>query len=258
MEEEWKSSVKFLVVWNNPGRYRFFMSFPLAELTSATEKKPSLVDDAYAALKEAIRDGVLPPGYHGSEQEIANKLNMSRTPVHEAIIRLQSEGLVKVLSKRGVQVCPISPQDMREIFDVIIALESMAAELMAGLPESVRKLRADALEALNTKMAAALRKDDLSAWADADDKFHRSLVSDCGNARIAQIAATILDQSHRARLRSLKLRPLPTKSVKEHQLIIDAIRKGSVLEAHTRARVHRVQARDTLLPLLDRFGVSQL
>jgi hypothetical protein len=56
-------------------------------------RKTSLVDNAYVALKEVIRDGVLPAGYQGSEQEIAGELNMSRTPVHEAIIRLQSEGL---------------------------------------------------------------------------------------------------------------------------------------------------------------------
>jgi len=71
------------------------MVFLLSELTAQAGRKPSLVDNAYVALKEVIRDGVLPPGYQGSEQEIAGKLNMSRTPVHEAIIRLQSEGLVK-------------------------------------------------------------------------------------------------------------------------------------------------------------------
>ena len=57
------------------------MVFPLSELTAQAGRKPSLVDDAYVALKDAIRQGVLPPGYQGSEQEIAGKLNMSRTPV---------------------------------------------------------------------------------------------------------------------------------------------------------------------------------
>ena len=70
--------------------------------TQEPEKRPSLVEDAYKALKEAIRNNVFPPGYQGSEQEIALRLGMSRTPVHEAIIRLQEDGLVRVLSKRGV------------------------------------------------------------------------------------------------------------------------------------------------------------
>src|SRR6476661_4705029 len=92
--------------------------------TAPSTHRPSLVDDAYRALKNAIRENVFPPGYQGSEQEIASKLGMSRTPVHEAIIRLQEEGLVRVITRRGILVCPISPEDMREIYDIIIALES--------------------------------------------------------------------------------------------------------------------------------------
>ena len=94
----------------------------------------------------AIRDNVFAPGYQGSEQEIAVRLGMSRTPVHEAIIRLQEDGLVRVLSKRGVLVCPLAPEDVREIYDVIIAIESMAAELLAALPDAERAAVADDLE----------------------------------------------------------------------------------------------------------------
>lgn len=234
------------------------MLLPLSDLVAQTARKPSLVDDAYAALKQVIRDGVLPPGYQGSEQEIAEKLNMSRTPVHEAIIRLQSEGLVKVLPKRGVLVCAISPEDMREIYEVIIACESTAAELLAALPESERRVKADALDALNASMRLALQKNDVVAWAKADDEFHRFLVVSCGNSRIARIAETIMDQSHRARMVSLKWRPLPTQSVEEHHQIVDAIRKGLKVQARNRARAHRAHSRDLLLPLLERFGVKQL
>src|SRR4051812_4410009 len=111
------------------------LDLPLAD---ASSRRPSLVDDAYRALKAAIRDNVFPPGYQGSEQEIANRLAMSRTPVHEAIIRLREEGLIRVLAKRGVVIAPIAPEDMREIYDVLIALEAMAAELLAGLPADER------------------------------------------------------------------------------------------------------------------------
>jgi DNA-binding GntR family transcriptional regulator len=188
-----------------------------------------------------------------------NKKNdMSRTPVHEAIIRLQSEGLVKVLSKRGVFICTISPDDMREIYDVIIACESMAAEFLAGLPEFERGTKANALEDLNASMGVALQNDDLRAWAKADDEFHRLLVVSCGNRRIAAIAETIMDQSHRARMLTLKLRPKPMQSVEEHQLIIDAIRQGLPEQAHNHAGAHRARARDMLLPLLDRLGIKHL
>src|SRR5829696_3418409 len=138
-------------------------------------RKPSLVDDAYGALKEAIRENMFPPGYQGSEQEIASRLGMSRTPVHEAVIRLQEEGLVRVLPRRGVVVCAISPEDMREIYGVIIAVEAASAELLAEKPEGERGPVADELDAVNDRMRSALAADDLDEWAKADERFHQLL-----------------------------------------------------------------------------------
>ena len=133
-------------------------------------QKPSLVGGAYEALKEAIRNNVFAPGYQGSEQEIASQLGMSRTPVHEAIIRLQEEGLVRVLPRRGVVVCAISPEDMREIYEVIIALETASAELLAEKPEDERRPLAEELDSVNAQMQSALAADDLVDWAKADER----------------------------------------------------------------------------------------
>src|SRR3954467_13326670 len=136
------------------------LSQPLAD---APPKRPSLVDDAYQALKAAIRDNVFPPGYQGSEQEIATRLAMSRTPVHEAIIRLQEEGLIRVLAKRGIVVTSIAPEDMREIYDVIIPLEAMAAELLASMKSVERARIADELDRETTSMEQALAQGDMVA-----------------------------------------------------------------------------------------------
>jgi DNA-binding GntR family transcriptional regulator len=222
------------------------------------EKKPSLVEDAYRALKDAIRNNVFPPGYQGSEQEIALRLGMSRTPVHEAIIRLQEDGLVRVLSKRGVTVCPLAPEDIREIYEVIIAIEAMAAELLAALPDEERHLVATELEEATSDMEQALRDDDLLTWASADDLFHRILVERCGNSRIRRIAQTVTDQAHRARMLTLRLRSRPTGSVAAHRDIIAAIRKGKAAEAHQQARQHRIGARDELVPLIMSVGIKHL
>src|ERR671913_1632830 len=218
--------------------------------------KPSLVEDAYRALKEAIRDNVFGPGYQGSEQEMAMRLGMSRTPVHEAIIRLQEDGLVRVLSKRGVMVCPLAPADIREIYEVIIAIEAMAAELLAAFPDEERRLVADELEEATSGMEKALRENDLLGWAAADDMFHRTLVERCGNGRIRRIAQTVTDQAHRARMLTLKLRSKPTGSVAAHRRIIAAIQKGKVAEAHRHARDHRIGARDELVPLIVSVGIK--
>ena len=222
------------------------------------EQKPSLVEGAYDALKEAIRNNVFAPGYQVSEQEIASRLGMSRTPVHEAVIRLQEEGLVRVLPRRGVVVCAISPDDMREIYGVIIALEAASAEMLAEKPEGERSPVADELDAVNDRMRSALAADDLDEWAKADERFHQLLVELSGNGRLARVFHTIMDQSHRARMLTLRLRPKPTSSTREHRAIVDAIRRGDARAARERAKHHRAAARDRLLPLLGQLGMKHL
>src|SRR3954452_12285108 len=125
------------------------------------EKRTSLVDDAYAALRAAIRDASFAPGYQASEQEIALRLGMSRTPVHEAAIRLQEDGLIRVLSRRGILILALAPDDMREIYDVIIAIEGRAAELLAGLPNAEREAVAAELAGHTAAMAEAKQAGDL-------------------------------------------------------------------------------------------------
>lgn len=218
----------------------------------------SLVEEAYGALKTAIRENVFPPGHQAAEPDIAQQLGMSRTPVHEAIIRLQEEGLVQVLPRRGVLVCAISADDVREIYDVLIAVEGMAASLLAGLPENAADPAIEALERETDAMESALQGEDLRAWAAADERFHQLLTERCGNRRLARMATTVMDQSHRARLFTLHLRPSPTASAAEHRKITDAIRGGDAVAAETAARSHRARARDALLPLLTRYGMRNL
>lgn len=225
---------------------------------SLPPKAPSLVSDAYRMMKDAIRDNVFAPGYQGSEQEIALRLGMSRTPVHEALIRLQEEGLVRILPKRGVVVLALSPDDMREVYDVIIALEGMAAELIATMDAQTRRPTVAELEAINAEMKTALQREELDVWARADDRFHRVLIDRSGNARLARLVHTIMDQSHRARMMTLRLRAKPTKSIKEHQAITAAIKSGDAVLACSQAQNHRRRARNELLPLLEQFGMKHL
>ena len=193
-----------------------------------------------------------------SEQEIANHLGMSRTPVHEAVIRLQEEGLVRVLARRGVVVCAISADDMREIYQVIIALESTAAELLAERPAQERLSITRELEVVNVSMEGALTKDDLTAWAQADELFHKLLIERTENKRLLRMYHTIMDQSHRARMLTLRLRARPAESVLDHRAIVEAIKNGDSSEARERAKAHRLRASKQLLPLLEQVGLRHL
>lgn len=222
------------------------------------ERRPSLVDDAYLAMKQAIQDSSFAPGYQASEQEIALRLGMSRTPVHEAVIRLQEDGLVRVLPRRGVLICALAPEDVREIYDVIIAIEGRAAELLAERPDAERVAICAELADQTETMAEAWKAGNFLDWGQADAGFHRLLVERAGNGRMSRIIQTINDQSHRARMLTLKLRRELGASVAEHREIIDAIRRGDAMKAQDRTHHHRLRARDELLPLLESFGLKHL
>ena len=229
----------------------------LKKRRNARAESGSRGEDAYAALKSAIRQNIYPPGHFAAENEIAAQLGMSRTPVHEAAIRLQEEGLVEVLPRRGILVRTISSRDIRETYELTIALESMAAEVLAARPISpaLNKIVAH-LESETKAMEAALKKNDLDQWAEADDRFHEILTGECGNGRLSRMASTIRDQTHRARLLTLRLRPLPVKSAIEHRAIIAAIRKGDPAAAARNAAAHRRRASEMMIPLLEKFGAA--
>lgn len=217
-------------------------------------RKDSLGDDAYRALKASILEGTLPAGYQAVEQRIADQLNMSRTPVHEAIIRLQHEGLVRVLSRRGVQVLPMSTSDMIEVYQLLTTMEGLAAMLLAqragkpGLAVQVQMMT-DA----TAHMERALAAGDLRGWAGADDQFHRILVAGCGNERLARMTATMVDQAQRARTLTLPVRPAPHESANEHRLMISAILAGDPIGARAAAENHRTRASADILRALDKL-----
>jgi DNA-binding GntR family transcriptional regulator len=229
-----------------------------ATATAMTERRPSLVDDAYAAMKEAIRESIFPPGYQASAQEIALRLGMSRTPVHEASLKLQEEGLVRIVPKRGIVICALAPDDIREIYDVIVAIEGRAAELVAALPAAGRAAIADALAGDTDAMEVALAAGDLTAWGRADAAFHHALIEGARNSRIARIVQTINDQMHRARMLTLRLRGELPESVAEHRRIIAAIRAGDQAAAQAAARGHRLRTQGELIPLLESLGLKHL
>ena len=229
-----------------------------AERQEEADRRPSLVDDAYAAMKEEIRESRFPPGYQASEQEIALRLGMSRTPVHEAAIRLQEDGLVRILSRKGIVICALAPADMREIYDVVIAIEGRASALIAEMADGERHAIASELSAQTIGMTQAREAGDLAAWGRADDCFHRTLVERARNGRMIRINQTITDQAHRARMLTLKLRGELGASVAEHDRIIQAIRMVDATAAQEQACRHRTRARDELLPLLDSFGLKHL
>ena len=113
-------------------------------------RTPTAAEAAYQRLRAMILDNLLPPGTQRLEAELALELGMSRTPVREAMLRLQQEGLVSVTPRHGMRVAPISVADMRDIYDVLESLEPKAAELLArrGLDEAALAPLVEACDAM--------------------------------------------------------------------------------------------------------------
>lgn len=214
------------------------------------------VEQAYRVIRQRILDNVYPAGYRALEREFAEDLKLSRTPVREALLRLETEGLLELIPRHGARILPVSAGDMREIYEVLTALESMAAEIVTRRRPTAAELRP--LSEASRDMSAALKNDDLDAWARADEHFHRQLLELAGNTVLIQTVQLLWDRAHRARMVTLRLRPLPVHSTKEHNAIVESIRAGDPEATGRLYRAHRQRASVELLAILDKLRLASV
>lgn len=190
------------------------------------------------------------------EPELALRAGVSRTTIREALIRLASEGLVEMIPRRGARVLPLRADDMREIYQVFTALEPEAAASVAASKPNAKDL--EPLVKATEAMEQALKDSDLDAWAAADDFFHRTLLDMNGNKRIGQFVSSLLDQVHRARMITLRMRDVPTRSTAEHRELLGFLRSGDAENARRCFRGHRERAASELLSILEKYRLAQL
>ncbi len=212
--------------------------------------------DAYQVLKHEIRTNSLPQGFQSPEPELALKLGVSRTTLREALIRLEGEGLIELIPRRGVRVLPLRSEDMEEIYNILILLEPEVAADLASRRLSDAELAP--LQEATVRMEAALEQGDLDSWAEADDQFHMGMLELHGNKRLMAIISELWVQIYRARMITLRLRELPFQSNIEHRSIVDSIREGNTEKARAEFRAHRQRAAHELVSILARSGIGQL
>jgi DNA-binding GntR family transcriptional regulator len=201
----------------------------------------------------AIRDGILSDRYRPavplSEQQLACELQVSRTPVREAIKQLEHEGLVSVVPLRGVFVREVTARDVAEIFQIREALECFALRV-SGSNIPLQELRA--LDELFAQYEARreICPSDKERLFDADTALHSMIVEAAGNARMVQVLEPLRTQILRVRSLSWSA---PTRVVKascEHRRIIQALLKGDRIEGEAALRDHLRYGRDHLLQIL--------
>lgn len=225
-------------------------------MNTQTDQKSTLADEAFEQIRRRILDNFWPPGHRALEQDVASALGMSRTPVREALIRLQAEGLIDLIPRHGMYVLPVSAEQMTEIYEVLTALECTAVELLARhkpTPEDIHQLIL-----ATDEMEQSLKQDDLEGWARADEKFHAGLFELSGNKTLQTTALTVSDRAHRGRMFSLSLRPKPIASTKEHRVLVEKILAGDVAGAVQENRHHRIRASRELLEIFNRYKIQHM
>lgn len=225
-------------------------------MTDVQQQPKSNTQRAVDELRRLIFGGELAAGSNHLESELAELLDMSRTPVREATLVLSGQGLLEVRPRKGVRILPLSAEDMSEIYEILTELEGLAAEraAAAGYAEAELAVLSHAIEAMDQ----ALADGDREAWAKADDCFHGELVRLGGNSRVQSYVALLGDQVRRARAVTLYMRPVPEESNAAHRAVLDAIRAGDTTGARAVHQQHRRQAGVLITELLKRHRLHQI
>ena len=179
-----------------------------------------LRDVVFNTLRRAILRGELKPGERLMEIQLANKLGVSRTPIREAIRKLELEGLVLMIPRKGAEVAEITEKNLRDVLEVRCALEELAVQLACDRmdEEGIKKLK-EAAE----KFREVLDSDDITQIAQADVLFHDIIYTATDNDRLIQLLNNLREQMYRYRIEYLKKRKSYPQLLEEHQAVIDAI-----------------------------------
>jgi DNA-binding GntR family transcriptional regulator len=209
-----------------------------------TAKGPSLADKAYEDIKEKILKLYFLPGQYLNEGALCGLLNVGRTPVHQALQRLQHEGLIEVMPRKGVIVQPGSISEILKILDSRATIEADLAHNAAG---HAGEKDADQLKTLARQGVGNGQGSQLEGFIEADRAFHRKLAELAENPVLSEIARGLHERSIRYWYLHLWQTFDGKASVREHTAIADAIAKGDGEAAAKAVRAHIESLRSRLM-----------
>ena len=187
-----------------------------------------LRDVVFNTLRRAILRGELKPGERLMEIQLANKLGVSRTPIREAIRKLELEGLVLMIPRKGAEVAEITEKNLRDVLEVRCALEELAVQLAC---DRIDKARMRELHAAAAHFRDVLGNADITELAEADEAFHDVIFQATENNRLIQLLNNLREQMYRYRIEYLKKKECYPQLLEEHAQIMHAIEKHNKEEA---------------------------
>lgn len=221
--------------------------------------KTSNAQSAYSLILKKIIDLELRPGETITEISLSEKLGISRTPIRDAIQRLEIEGLI-VSENRAKRIYYLTPLDIENIFDLKIAIESTLARLAAqkGTKEQLNDLSNIVLKIRQLINDLKSGKEDentfFNKWIDTDRQFHTKLSEMADNRRAEQIVGTLNTQWHRIKMGLAAIEGRMEKSAAEHEMIGKAIISGDEHAAETAMKQHLTNLKNVLLKIMQAFN----
>lgn len=200
------------------------------------------------ALRDAIRKGILKPGERLMEIQLSEDLGVSRTPIREAIRKLDQEGYIVMMPRRGAYVASITIRDINEIFEIRRALESLSSSLAA------ERISADELETLQrllVEIGRYIKLENMEKIVETDIKFHDLLYQASRNERLVGIISNLREQLTRFRTFSMSYPGRLEETLKEHKAMVDAIAKGDAEKAKEAALTQMERSEQTLLDAME-------
>jgi DNA-binding GntR family transcriptional regulator len=205
----------------------------------AQANKHSLTEQAYAAVKRKILSLDLPPGAQFTEAQISTELVLGKTPVHEALARLQREQLVECIPRCGYRVAPLTFKDIRDLFAVRVLLESEAVRLASA--NSLNEGHVRRLEELSLVVYRAEDSKQLAADVATNTEFHVLLAEGSGNSRLVSLIRDVMEHMERVVHIGISMTPANQIDRREHPDLLKAVLRGdaggavNLVEAQNRA-----------------------
>lgn len=213
-----------------------------------------LRDVVFNTLRRAILKGELKPGERLMEIKLANRLGVSRTPIREAIRKLELEGLVIMVPRKGAQVAQITAKDLNDVLEVRSGLENLAIKIAC---ERITDQQIQVLEKASRHFENTMETDDITALAKADVDFHDIIYQATNNQRLIQILSNLREQMFRYRVEYLKDATMRATLVEEHDAICDALRNRDQQKAFDYVSLHIDNQQKAIMQSLEMQGENE-
>ncbi|SES94650.1 transcriptional regulator, GntR family [Natronincola peptidivorans] len=198
------------------------------------EYKP-LREIVFKYLRESILEGRLEPGRRLMEMQLAEELGVSRTPVREAIRKLELEGLVIMVARKGAYVADVSVRDMTEVLEIRGALEGLAASLAA---ERMTDEEVQALTQVADEFKKCHLEKDIEGMIEKDVEFHEKIFAATRNGKLYQMSQSLREQVYRFRVRYISEYNKSKELVIQHEKILKAIAERNPKKAYAYGQEH--------------------